>query len=247
MSTYVLIPGYWLGAWAWEQVTGPLRAAGHDVHPVTLTGLGDRVHLATPDTDLDTHIQDVINVVTYADLHDVILVGHSGGAMAASGAADRIPGRIARLVFLDAVPLPDGTALIDAYDPDFRQYAEDRIKNEGGGTSYPLPDWPDLERGGASLEGLGDTERAMITARAAAQPAASVTQPLHLDQGGYAGLPKTLITTSFPLEQIKAMIDAGHPLAAFLSGPEWDLREVPTGHWPMFSRPEATVSALSSV
>nr|BFE79024.1 hypothetical protein GCM10020093_016250 [Planobispora longispora] len=158
-GTYVLVPGFWLGAWAWEKVTARLRAAGHDVHPVTLTGLGDRAHLATPETDLETHIQDVVNTIVYADLHDVILVGHSGGGTPVTGAADRVPERVARVVYLDSGPLADGMSQMDMNEPEWNAFVEERVAGQGGGTGYPLPSWDEHERAGASLEGLGEAER----------------------------------------------------------------------------------------
>jgi pimeloyl-ACP methyl ester carboxylesterase len=107
-NTYVLVPGFWVGGWVWNEVTGMLRARGHDVHPVTLTGLGEREHLATPDVDLDTHITDVENLLRYEDLHDVVLVGHSYGGLVVTAVADRMPERVKQLVYVDTGPLPDG-------------------------------------------------------------------------------------------------------------------------------------------
>src|SRR5262245_56881843 len=104
MTTFVLVPGFWLGAWVWDAVARELRSAGHEVHPVTLTGLGDRVHLATPEVDLETHATDIINVIEYAGLDEVVLVGHSGGGMPVSLVADRMPERLARVVYLDSGP-----------------------------------------------------------------------------------------------------------------------------------------------
>ena len=107
-TTYVLVPGFWLGGWAWRPVTDALRARGHEVYPVTLTGLGERAHLATPDVDLDTHITDVANLLRYEDLRDVVLVGHSYGGLVVTGVADQLPDRVRQLVYVDTGPLPDG-------------------------------------------------------------------------------------------------------------------------------------------
>ncbi len=243
MSTYVLVPGFWLGAWAWRDVTAHLRAAGHEVHPMTLTGLADRRHLATERTDLDTHIDDIVNLIHAEDLHDVVLVGHSGGGQPVTGAADRVPERIRKIVYLDSGPLPDGTSLLDANEPEGRAFIESHI---AGGAPYPFPDWERHRMLGASDEGLDENIKRRIAARATAQPARTITQPLRLT-GAADGLPKALVTCSFPLGQVKALIDQGHPLFAALAGPEWELREVPTGHWPMFSRPATTAEALSSI
>src|SRR5215207_4383806 len=113
MATFVIVHGAWSGAHAWRWVRPLLRAAGHEVFTPTLTGLGERAHLATPETDLDTHVADVAAVLYYEDLSDVVLVGHSYGGMVITGVADGAPGRIGQLVYLDAdVPL-DGESELD--------------------------------------------------------------------------------------------------------------------------------------
>src|SRR3569833_3421109 len=111
METFVMLPGFWIDAWAWQPVAAELCGRGHDVRPLRLTGMGERVHLARPDTDLETHILDVVNFIRYENLRDVVLVGHSyAGAVVVPGVADRVPDRISRLVFVDSGPLPDGMA-----------------------------------------------------------------------------------------------------------------------------------------
>jgi pimeloyl-ACP methyl ester carboxylesterase len=93
MTTYLLVPGMWIGAWAWHDVTAALRAAGHDVYPLTLTGLADRSHLLCPGVDLDTHVADIVRLVEVEDLRDVVLVGHSYGGLPVSAAALRLRDR----------------------------------------------------------------------------------------------------------------------------------------------------------
>src|SRR4051812_30131132 len=110
MATYVLVPGMWIGAWAWREVTTALRDAGHDVYPLSLTGVADRSHLLGPDIDLDTHIADVVRLVEVEDLRDVVLVGHSYGGMPVSAAALRLRDRIRAVVYVDSGPLPEGTS-----------------------------------------------------------------------------------------------------------------------------------------
>ena len=109
MATFVVVHGAWGGAWSWNKFVVPrLRVSGHTVFAATLTGLGDRTHLAHPGVDLDTHVQDVANVLFYEDLHDVILVGHSYGGRVITGVADTSADRLAHLVYLDAfVPTPE--------------------------------------------------------------------------------------------------------------------------------------------
>ncbi len=113
MSTYLVCHGAWGGGWSWRKVRPLLRAAGHEVFTPTYTGLGERAHLAHAMIDLETHIQDVLGVIEYEDLHDIILVGHSYGGMVATGVADRVPGRIGHLVYLDAFVPADGESLND--------------------------------------------------------------------------------------------------------------------------------------
>src|SRR5918996_1291487 len=138
MSVYVLVGGGWLGGWCWQEVARRLREEGHDVYPVTLTGLGERVHLAAPEIDLETHITDVTNLLFYEDLNDVTLVGHSYAGIVVEGVADRVPERLSQLVYLDSGPLGDGTAHIDFYPPEARELIE-RQMEEGDGWRYPFP------------------------------------------------------------------------------------------------------------
>jgi pimeloyl-ACP methyl ester carboxylesterase len=245
MTTYVLVAGAWLGGWSWQPVAGRLRRDGHDVHPVTLTGLGDRSHLATPEVDLDTYITDVVNLVEFEDLHDVVLVGHSYAGHLVTGVADRIPERISLLAYLDAGPAPDGAAFMDLQPPPARELIERLVDEAGDGWRIPIPSWEELEGVmGASLEGLGQEERNRMRARATAQPLRTWTQPLSLKNPAREQLPKLLITCSIPLAQVREMIAGGHPWFAELAGPQWSFLELPTGHWPMFSVPDPLAALL---
>lgn len=107
-ATYVIVHGAWGGGWAFRQVDALMTADGYKVYRPTLTGQGERVHLASRQVNLSTHIQDVVNVILYEDLHDVILVGHSYGGMVVTGVADRVPERIKKVVYLDAFVPEDG-------------------------------------------------------------------------------------------------------------------------------------------
>ena len=245
MSTYVLVGGAWLGGWAWQPVAGRLRAEGHDVHPVTLTGLGERSHLATPQVDLDTCIADVVNLIEFEDLHDVVLVGHSYAMFPITGVADRVPERIALLAYLDSGPAPDGGAYVDFLPPPARQMIDRLVERDGDGWRVPVPSWEELEAGmGASLEGLGPSERGRLRGRAVPQPLRTWTQPLSLGNPARERLPKLLITCSLPLAQVRQMIADGHPWFAEVAGPQWSFLELPTGHWPMFSAPDRLASLL---
>jgi pimeloyl-ACP methyl ester carboxylesterase len=245
MASYVLVSGAWLGGWSWHPVASRLRAEGHDVHPVTLTGLGDRSHLASPQVDLDTYITDVVNLTHFEDLHDVVLVGHSYGGHVVTGVADRIPERISLLAYLDSGPAPDGAAFLDLQPPPARELIERLVEETGEGWRIPMPSWAELEEVmGASLQGLGPDERGRMRARAVAQPLRTWTQPLTLTGTARQQLPKLLITCSVPLAQVREMIAAGHPWFAEMAAPQWSFRELPTGHWPIFSAPDPLASLL---
>src|SRR5438105_3932795 len=113
MSTYVLVHGAWGGSYGWRKVRPLLIKAGHDVYTPSLTGQGERSHLATPQVNLTTHIKDAYNAIWYEDLTDIILVGHSYGGMVVTGVADQMPERIKHLVYLDAFLPENGQSLYD--------------------------------------------------------------------------------------------------------------------------------------
>jgi pimeloyl-ACP methyl ester carboxylesterase len=247
MATFVLVPGAWLGGWAWQPVARQLRDHGHDAYSVTLSGLGERAHLASPQIDLDTHISDVVNLVEFEDLHDLVLVGHSYAGIVVTGVADRIPDRIAQLVYLDSGPAGDGMAFLDTSPAEQRERTERQVAERGDGWRLPMPSWQELEQGGASLAGLGDTQRALLRSRAVPQPFGTYTQPLRLTNPARGAVPKVLVSNSFPLEQVRQLIDSGHPWFRELAGPEWRLEELPTGHWPMFAVPDDLARLLGEL
>ncbi len=245
MAAFVLVPGFWLGGWCWRATARHLRANGHDVYPVTLTGLGERSHLARPEIDLETHVQDIVNIVEGEDLRDAILLGHSYGGVPVGAAADRLEERLARVVYLDSVPIAAGTAYLDSFPPEARQTIEQWVALRGDGWRLPLPAWDELERVfGASLTGLDDAAKARMRAGAAPQPAGTFTQPLRPSAGDRSRTPKLGILNSFTEDQVQELIAAGHPWGALLSGPEWSFVELPTGHWPMFSRADDLAEIL---
>src|SRR5436190_606709 len=117
MATYVLVHGSFVGSWCWKDVAQLLRTAGHDAYAPSLTGIGERIHLASPETTLDTHIMDVCGTLVYEELRDAVLVGWSYGGMVITGVAERMPERIARLVFLDAIVPGDGESMSSMAGP----------------------------------------------------------------------------------------------------------------------------------
>jgi pimeloyl-ACP methyl ester carboxylesterase len=231
MTTYVLIPGFWLGGWAWRPVTDALRAKGHDVYPLSLTGMGERAHLARPDTDLNVHVTDVLNLLRYEDLTDVVLVGHSyAGAVVITAAADRMPDRVAELVFVDTGPLPDGTSQSEFDDPDEQAATADLVATRGDGWRLPPPPWADL----AADVGLDEDTLATLTERSVPQPWATATTPVSLT-GAWEKLPRLGILCGFTEQQARAM--AAAPMFRHMTDEQWRYEELPTWHWPMFTRP----------
>jgi len=244
MTTFVLVPGAWLGGWAWQPVTRRLRDHGHDVYALSLTGLGERSHLAGRDVDLDTHVTDVVNLLEVEDLRDVVLVGHSYAGAVVTGAADRAAERIGQLVYVESGPIGDGQSFLDLSAPEARALTERLVAERGGGWRWPVPTLDELEAGGASLEGFGDEERRRFTAHAVPQPAGTITQPIRLLNPARLKIPTLGVLCTFPEAQVRELIAAGHPWFAELAGPQWRLAELPTGHWPMFSEPDRLAKLL---
>ncbi|MFB9202741.1 alpha/beta fold hydrolase [Nonomuraea spiralis] len=129
MTTYVLVHGAWHGGWCWRHVSARLREAGHEVHAPTLTGLGERAHLADPGIGLRTHVDDLLGLLTYEDLREVVLVGHSYGGLVVREAADRAPERVSRIVMIDAWAARDGESLEDLAPTFFLDWIESATVN----------------------------------------------------------------------------------------------------------------------
>lgn len=149
MAIFVLIHGGAHGGWCYNRVASRLRAAGHEVYAPSLTGLGDRKHLLTAEVDLDTHITDVVNLLEYQDLTDVVLVGHSYGGMVITGAADRALARISHLVFLDAAHPSNNQSLADNA-PALMEEAKQTLRVIDGVELVLFPDGPDVARLGVT-------------------------------------------------------------------------------------------------
>lgn len=229
-STVVLVPGFWLGGWAWDAVAADLRRLGNDVVQATLPGLESSY--VAPVT-LAEQIEAVTAIVADA-AGRVTLVGHSGAGAIITGAADTAPDRIAELVFVDSGPAADGAIAAPDLDAEI--------------DSIALPVWSELEEGGSSLVGLDEDALTVFRERAVPHPAGPAREPLHLADERRHGIPVTLICTSFPAEQVRAMADAGHPWFAELGRFETvELVDLPPGHWPMWSRPAELAEVIAGI
>jgi len=142
MATVVLAHGAWSAAWAWKKMRPLFRTAGHEFFSPTYTGLGERAHLARPDIDLSTHVQDVLAMLEIEDLTQVTLPGHSYGGMVATGVADKAPGRIARVVYIDAFAPKDGQSLFDLLGPKGEARMRAGAAKDGDGWKLPLNPMP---------------------------------------------------------------------------------------------------------
>lgn len=248
MSMHVLIPGAWLGGWAWEGVTEAMRAHGSQVLPVTLPGLGARVAEASPEMDIEGYVMDVVDQIVGQDLDDVVLVGHSFGGAVAAGVADRIPDRLSTVVYVDSGPMPSGSSYMDLLEGPQVEFIRRIVDERGDGWLIPMPSSEELGTDfPASLEGIAEAELDRMRRMATPQPLGTWTQPLVRRQSEKTtAVPKVLIATSIPLALVDQLIAGGHPWFAELSGPEWSFEELATGHWPMFSRPEDLARLLLS-
>jgi pimeloyl-ACP methyl ester carboxylesterase len=240
MTTYVLLPGFWLGAWAWRDVAAELRDRGHDVHALSLTGMGERAHLARPDTGLGTHITDVLNLIRYENLHDVVLVGHSyAGAVVIPSVADRMPERITRLVFVDSGPLPDGMSQAEFGSPEEQARNAELVRTVGDGRQLPPPPWEQLASGAA---GLPDGTLERLAELSVPQPWATATTPVRLT-GAWEKLPRHHVLCGFTAAEVRAMAGTV-PAFRHMAGDGVTYRELPGWHWPMFDRPGELAAIL---
>lgn len=230
-TTFVLVPGYWLGGWAWEAVAERLRDDGFVADPLTLPGLAPDAE--APSVTLDEQIAAVVAAVHRADGH-VVLVGHSGAGALISGAADLAYEAIDDLVFVDSGPVADGAIAA----PDLPDDVD----------AIHLPSWAELEEQGSSLDGLDDNALARFRDLAVPHPARPAREPLQLAEEARHTVPVTLVCTSYSAEQVQELTEAGHPWFAELARFEnVRLVDLPTGHWPMWSRPDELAAELREV
>ncbi|WP_459960807.1 alpha/beta fold hydrolase [Nocardia sp. IFM 10818] len=232
MAKMVLAPGFWLGAWAWDEVAGELRRRGDEVVALTLPGLD-----AGDPGRLDTTLVDQAHAIVAAAPEPVVLVAHSGAALPAYLATDLAPERFSRVIYVDTAPLPDGFVAIPAL---------------GDAPEFPLADWSQVEADGNSLEGLDEAALARFRERAVPVPAGVAGAPLKLsDSDARLSVPTTLVCTSWPSEVVRQGAQAGQvpifaEVARFDTG-LLDYVDLPTGHWPMWSKPVELAEILHEV
>jgi pimeloyl-ACP methyl ester carboxylesterase len=233
-ATYVLVHGGGHGGWCWARLGVLLRAAGHEVHTPTMTGLGERMHMLNPDIGLDTHITDIVNVLRYEDLRNVILVGHSYGGVIITGVADRALDRVGQLVYLDAAIPMNGESVADV-SPAVRDIARNTMRTVNG-TELFL--WPDdaITRDIYGVPDPGDW--AWMEKKLTPHPWRTFTQPLVLEnESAVMRIARTIVNCSSTLERRRAELGGRY----FTADRVW---EIDTGHDLMITEPHAVAEML---
>jgi pimeloyl-ACP methyl ester carboxylesterase len=235
MATFVLVHGGWHGGWCWQKVIPFLEEASHEVYAPTLTGLAERASELSPDVGLDTHIQDIVGLLSEKNLHGVILVGHSYGGMVITGVVDQVPERIAHLVYLDTFVPRDGESMVDISPVVIhllrKQAQADGWRIDSHGT-YGVTTEPD---------------RSWVLRSVTPQPLKTFEQPLYLKNPAIVeAVPRTHIdcTSGFFFSLMRHLL-ARRALPPTEAG--WRLRQLPTGHDAMITMPRELADLLLEV
>jgi pimeloyl-ACP methyl ester carboxylesterase len=229
MANFVLVAGARLGSWAWDDVVPYLRAAGHGVYPLTLSGLAEKQGMPAGQ---QTHVQDIVDEVERQDLREVVLVGHSYSGIPSGQAAGRIGDRLAHVVFLDSSVPADGQPFVSAW-PDGGAAVRASIAGNGGF-------WPVAPASHFEGHGLTDEQIARIVDGSTPHPGATLTEPAVLERP----------LGDLPTTYIKCTLGDPEPsdeVATLLASERWRLIEMDTGHWPMFSQPRDLAEILLDV
>ncbi len=232
MTTFVLVPGAWLGGYAWERVCTGLLDAGHDVLPVTLPGLGNRAD--QPVTGLRHHVDDLIGVVERTDLYDVVLVGHSYGGLPTCQAAVELGDRLRHLVLVDANVPVEGQSFADLGRPEDRERLLALLAEHDG--AWPPPAHDSLEG-----HGLAHADVHFFEDWSKPHPGRTLTDAVPAGTGLRAAL-REVSTTYVKCTALQA--DPSPEVAALLDSEHWRLVTLDTGHWPMWSASEALTAVL---
>lgn len=241
MANYLLVHGAWHGAWCWRRVLPLLTQAGHRVHAVTLTGVGERAHLLSPAIDLETHITDVMAAMDAEEMDDVVLVVHSYAGMLGTAVADRRPERLKHLVYLDAVLPKPGESWSSTHASATRN-ARIAAAQADPLFGFPAPD--------ASVFGLEAEDHAWVQRRQTPHPGKPYTQVLNFDPKRVASVPRTFVNCKRPplatidISRLR-MRDPAFWDGAWLPGSQ--VVEMATGHDPMVSDPQGLAKILMAL
>jgi pimeloyl-ACP methyl ester carboxylesterase len=227
MADFVLVHGAWHGGWCWREVVARLAAAGHRAHAVTLTGVGERKHLMSPAITLETHIADVVNAIEAEEMARPVLAVHSFAGMIGTAIADRMPQRLAHLVYVDAVVPQPGESWSSTHAPATREarLAEAAASRDH---SFAPPD--------PSVYGLAGAQHEWVRRRQVPHPGHTYTAALQFDPQRVAGVPRTFVDCISPALATIAPSRRRVRDPAFWGAP-WRVVELATGHDPMVSAP----------
>ena len=228
---FVLVHGGFHGGWCWARVADLLRDQGQRVFTPTLTGLGERSHLVNASVDCSLHIQDIVNVIKWERLNDVVLCGHSYGGMIIAGVADALPERVASLVFLDAAIPEEGKSTLDVLTPDERAGLEALTVEQGG--LRMLPPFP------AEFFNVNSQDKEMVDALCTPQPFATLSERIRLSGAFLQVAKKTYIRATG-----WAGTHPGQSYARIQNDPHWSLFDIPCGHDAMLDAPEELAKVL---
>jgi pimeloyl-ACP methyl ester carboxylesterase len=231
LARFVLIPGAWLGAWAWKEVTPYLEKKGHSVYPVTLTGMGERIHLATNDVCMETAIQDVLNVIKYNDLDDFVLVGHSFAGKVAAAVADRAHEKLEKIIYVDAFRPENTREPQGGFDPT-REFGPP----PQGGNAILLTE-EIIERIGKDVK---DSNRKWMMSLATPWLIKLAKDPITLSKS-YDVKKETYVFCSLSGDPVDEIITGKW---GKLNGP---YKVIEAGHWPMITKPEELAEDLVSL
>lgn len=230
---YVLVHGAWHGGWCWQRISSILRGSGAIVYTPTLSGLGEHKNVLSPAINLDTHISDIVNLMEMEDLHNVILVGHSYAGTVITGVADRIPERLSKLVYLDAILVENGQSALSIQPPSVEEVMKQSAAKDGGLT---IPAWP------ATIFGVKDSADARwVDARLTGQPFKTFSQPLTLHHPYGNHLP--LIFIACTTDMLPAIVPFANRTR---QSKDWKYYELATGHDAMITAPQQTAALLGS-
>jgi pimeloyl-ACP methyl ester carboxylesterase len=243
MATFVLVHPAWFGGWCWGKVGPLLRAQGHTVYTPTLTGLGERAHLASPTIGLATHVEDVVNALTFDDLSGVTLVGNSSAGAVITAVADRAPERIQQVVYLDAFVPADGQSLWELIPPDRRPAMEALVESEGDGWLLPrfaTAPWEQILPRAWQVTDPADLH--WVAARLRPTPFGHFTEPVRL----------RLPDSQQPRRVYVRCQHWPNPsfdryAATARSSPAWGSYELATPHLPYITHPDALSAILLKV
>jgi pimeloyl-ACP methyl ester carboxylesterase len=229
MATFVLVHGAWHGSWCWKRVRKQLQAEGHEVFTPTLTGVGERSHLLSPQVTLDTHVADIVNLLRWEELTEVVLCGHSYGGCVITGVADRAPERLRALVYLDAFILENGQSLHDVLP---REVAEAQVRGAAEtGDGWRVPPIT------AEFFRVNLTDRAWVDRQCTAQPLATFQQRLRVDRTFPAAKSTHILATGYEHSPFPPF----HEIAKRKS---WKTLTVDCGHDVMLDKPAELVAML---